>query len=170
MPRLDSLFNRPRPMRVALQKFFIVIGLDHQRAHLAQPLDDHLGHITEIGDKPEAACAGLKDESQRINRVMRDRKCLHGDVANRKLGAGSQKFASFDAARMSYRYAPLLPLTRCNRSGHQIFRQRTSSPQMWSPCFVREEDAIELLRHDAALLQTQYQCLALSPPSTRTLQ
>ena len=55
VPRLDSLFHRPRPMRVVLQKFFVVIGLDHERLHLSQAFGDQLGHVTEIGDKPEAA-------------------------------------------------------------------------------------------------------------------
>ncbi len=54
MPRLDSLFYRPRPMRVVLQKFFVVISLDHERLHLPQPFHDHLGHVTEIGDKTES--------------------------------------------------------------------------------------------------------------------
>jgi hypothetical protein len=55
VPRLDPLFHRPRPMRVVLQKFFVVIGLDHERLHFAQPFSDQLGHITEVGDKPETA-------------------------------------------------------------------------------------------------------------------
>jgi hypothetical protein len=62
VPRLDSLFHRPRPMRVVLQKFFVVIGLDHQRLYLAQPFDDHLGRVTEIGDKTEATRTCVKGE------------------------------------------------------------------------------------------------------------
>ena len=90
MPRLDSLFHRPRPMRVVLQKFFVVIGLDYERLYLAQSFDDHLGHVTEIGDEPQAARTGVEGETERINRVVRDRKCLHCDVANRKLGTGRE--------------------------------------------------------------------------------
>ena len=33
VPRLDPLFHRPGPMRVALQKFFVVVSLDHERVH-----------------------------------------------------------------------------------------------------------------------------------------
>ena len=40
---------------IVLQKFFVVIRLDHERVHLSQPLDHHLGRVTEIGDEPEAA-------------------------------------------------------------------------------------------------------------------
>ena len=42
-------------MRVVLQKFFVVIRLDHERLHLSQAFSNQLGHVTEIGDKPEAA-------------------------------------------------------------------------------------------------------------------
>ncbi len=38
--------------------------------------------------KPKAACAGVKREPQRIDRVVRHGKRLHRDVADRKLGAG----------------------------------------------------------------------------------
>jgi len=55
MPRLNPLFHRPRPMRVVLQKFFVVIGLDHERLHLAQAFDDQFSHVTEIGNEPKAA-------------------------------------------------------------------------------------------------------------------
>ncbi len=46
VPRLDSLFHRPWPMRVVLQKSLIVIRLDHERLHLAQTFDDQLRHVT----------------------------------------------------------------------------------------------------------------------------
>ena len=42
-------------MRIVLQKFFVVIGLDHEHVHLAQALDQHLRRITEIGDETETA-------------------------------------------------------------------------------------------------------------------
>jgi hypothetical protein len=32
-----------------------VISLDHERLHCSQTFSDQLGHVTEIGDKPEAA-------------------------------------------------------------------------------------------------------------------
>src|SRR5438552_18856323 len=87
MARLDSLLHRPRPMRIVLQKFFVVIGLNHERLHLAQSFDDHLGRVTKIGDEPETTGTGVKSKPKRINRIVRHRKRLHGDVADRKLGA-----------------------------------------------------------------------------------
>ena len=55
VPRLNTLFHRPRPVPVILQKFFIVISLNDERLHFSQPFDDQLGHVTEVGDKPKAA-------------------------------------------------------------------------------------------------------------------
>ena len=55
VPRLDALFHWPRPLRVVLQKFFIVISFNHERLHFSQAFDDQLGHVTEIGYKSEAA-------------------------------------------------------------------------------------------------------------------
>src|SRR5437763_16713008 len=86
VPRLDALFHWPRAVRVILQKFFVVIGLDHQGLHLAQPFDDQFGHVTEIGDEPEAALTGVEDKAERIHSIVRHGKRLHGDVANRKHG------------------------------------------------------------------------------------
>ena len=53
VPRHDPLFHRPGTMRIVLQKFFVVIGLDHERVHFAQTLDQHFGRVTEIGDESE---------------------------------------------------------------------------------------------------------------------
>ncbi len=55
VPRLDPLFHRPRPMRIVLQKFFVMIRFDHERLHLAQSLDHHLRRVTQIGNETEAA-------------------------------------------------------------------------------------------------------------------
>ena len=39
MARLDALFYRPGSLRIVLQKFLVVIRLNDERLHLAQPLD-----------------------------------------------------------------------------------------------------------------------------------
>src|SRR4029453_5187197 len=88
MTRLNSLFHWPRPMRVVLQKFFVVVGLRDERLPSAQSFNDHLRRVTEIGDEPETARSGVKDKSKRIDGVMRYWECLHGNVANGELGAG----------------------------------------------------------------------------------
>src|SRR5689334_3213036 len=53
--RHDPLFYRPRAMKIALQKFFVVIGFDDQGVNLPQPLHNHLRRITEISDEPKPA-------------------------------------------------------------------------------------------------------------------
>ena len=53
--RLDTLFYRPWSMGVILQKFFVVISLDHERLYGSQAFSDQFGYVTEIRDKSEAA-------------------------------------------------------------------------------------------------------------------
>src|SRR5262249_11556637 len=88
--RLDPLFHRPGAMGIVLQKFFIVIRLNDERVHVAEPLDDHFGRITEIRDESKAARSGIKREADRIDRIVRDGKSLDGDVADFELGSGAK--------------------------------------------------------------------------------
>jgi hypothetical protein len=90
VPRLDPLFHWPRPMGVALQKFFVVVGLDYERMHFPKPFHDHLRGVTQVGDKPEAARSGIKRETNGIDRVVWHRKSLDKDVADLELGAGAK--------------------------------------------------------------------------------
>ena len=85
--RLDPLLHRPGPLRIILQKFFVVICLDDERMDLAQPLDHHLRRVTKIGNKPKCARAGVKGVADGIDRIMRDWKSLNGNIADRKLRA-----------------------------------------------------------------------------------
>ena len=55
MTRLDSLFYRPRPMRIILQEFFVMIRFNDERLDLAQPFHNHFRRVAEIGDETEAA-------------------------------------------------------------------------------------------------------------------
>ena len=154
VPRLDALFHRPRAMCVVLQKFFVVIRLDHERLHLAQPFHDHFGDVTEVGDETETARAGVKHEADRIYRVVWHWERLHGDVADGKFGAGCEQS----------------PITTslCETTGSKRFRRKSIAingqlkfatknfkPANVIGVFVCENHPVELLRRDAALLQTQ---------------
>ena len=75
-------------MRIVLQKFFVVIGLDHERVDVAEPFHHHLGRVTEIGNEPKRARPGMKCVSDRIDRIVGNGKRLHGDIADRKIRAG----------------------------------------------------------------------------------
>ena len=88
--RLDALLYRPWPVRIVLQHLFVVIGFDYERLHFAEAFDQHFCGITKIGNETESAFAGVESESNRIDRIMRNGKSLHGDVANRKFRAGAK--------------------------------------------------------------------------------
>jgi len=90
VPRLDSLFYRPRTVRIILQKFFVVIGFDHERLYSSQTFHDHFRGVTEIGNETEPARAGIKREPDRIDRVVGHRKSLDSDVANLEFRAGAK--------------------------------------------------------------------------------
>src|SRR5438132_8427858 len=90
VPRLNPLFHRPGPMRIILQKFFVVVCFDDQGMNLPKPFHNHLGRVTEIGDESESARSRIERESERIDRVVRHGKRLHENVANLELGAGAK--------------------------------------------------------------------------------
>src|SRR6476620_8158050 len=89
--RLDPLFHRPRPMRIVLQKFFVVVRFDDERVYLAQTFHQHLRRAAEIGDIPETARCGMKSEAHGIDRVMRHGESLDSDVADGKFRAGAKE-------------------------------------------------------------------------------
>jgi hypothetical protein len=151
---LDALFHRPRPVRIVLQKFFVVVGLDHDRADFAQALDDHPRCIAEVGDEPETARAGVKREADRVDRVMRDQKRLHGDVANREFCAGAKN----PPVTMSIQRALTLDCFGGERVA--INRNVKLAAENFEPAdvvamLVREENAVEPVGRYAALLKAQ---------------
>ena len=82
VPRLNPLFHRPGPVRIVLQKFLVVIRLDDERLHLAQPLDREAGGMPEVGDVTERARAGVESVTDRLDRIVRHREAFHRDVAD----------------------------------------------------------------------------------------
>ena len=162
MPRLDSLFDGPRPMRVVLQKFFVVIGFDHERLHFAQSLDHHLRRVTEIGDEAETAGASVKSKTERIDSIVRHGERLHPDIANGELGAGCKN----SPVSMSIEEAVAPKCFR--REPIAINRHVKLSAQDFEPAdvitvFVSKKDAIELLRQDTAFRQAQHQLSRAQP-------
>ena len=90
MSRHDPLLHRPGPMRIVLQKLFVVVRLDHERVDLAQPLHHHLRRITKIGNETEATIAGVKSVTDWLYGIVWDGKTLHQDIADGELGAGAK--------------------------------------------------------------------------------
>jgi hypothetical protein len=155
MTRLNSLFDRPRPMRIALQKFFVVIGFNHQRVHLAQAFDDHFCCVTEIGYEPKTAGARVKREADGIDRVMWNGKGLDVDVANRELRAGTKDSPVpmlIQRATGSHRFGG----RRVCVDRNVKFPAENFEPANVVAVFVGEEHAIELFGQYPALLQAKH--------------
>ena len=141
-------------MGVVLQKFFVVIGLDHERLYLAQSFDDHLGHVTEIGDKTEPTRTRVKGEPERIDRVMRNGERLHNDVADAELSAGmkdSPVSMFIQAATVADGFGGQGVAVDWHRELATKYLQSTNMVSV----FVGEENAIQFVRCYAALLEAQ---------------
>jgi uncharacterized protein len=148
-------------MRIVLQKFFVVVGLDHEGVDLAQALDHHFGGVTEIGDKPERARARMKSVTDRIDRIVRNGKRLDVNIADRKVRSGSKQ--------------PPVPMigqhTATNGFGGEriaIDRDLKFPAEHFETAnviamLVGQEDAIELPRRDPALLEPQNELARAQP-------
>jgi hypothetical protein len=155
VPGLDPLFHRPRPMSVALQQFFVVVSFNHERVHVPKPFHDHLGGVTQVGDKPEAARSGIKREADGIDRVMRHRKRLHKDVANLELGAGA-KYPPVPMSIQGVVGADGLGRLRVRINRHREFATEHFQAANVIAVLVSEQNTVELFRHHAALLKPEH--------------
>ena len=151
--RLNPLLHRPWPMRIVLQKFFVMIRLDHERVDLAQPLDHHLRRVTKIGNEPERARTGMKRVPDRIDRIVRDRESLNGDIADRKVRAGPKQppvpVSGQGAAADCFRRE------RVTINRDMKFSGKHFEAANMIAMFVGEEDAIELAGSDSTLCEAQ---------------
>ena len=151
--RLDPLLHRPGPMRIVLQKFFVVIRLDHEGVDLAQPLDHHLRRVTKIGDESKRARTGMKRVADRIDRIVRDGESLNRDIANRKIRAGPKQ--------------PPVLVSRQGPAADRFGRERVAINRDFEfpakhfetadviAVFVGKEDAVELVRGNSALVEAE---------------
>ena len=153
MPRLDSLFHRPRPMWIVLQHFLVVIRFDHERVHPPQSFHHHLRRAAEIGDEPETARARVKRVTDRIDRIVRDGERLHVNIADGKIRPGPEQ-------------APV-PMLRQHPAADRFRRERVAinrdlkfpaehfEPANVIAVFVREEHAVKLRGSDSALREAE---------------
>ena len=105
---------------------------------------------------PRPLRPGVKSEPDRIDRVVRHGKTLHGDIADGKLGAGAEE-------------SPIAMLIENAVAAHRLGGERiTINRDGKFPAkhfeaadviamLVGEEDAIELFRRDPALLEAQHE-------------
>ena len=132
-----------------------MVRLDHERLHLSQAFSDQLGDVTEISDEPEAARAGVKHEAERIHGIVRHWEGLHRDIADRKLTASREQSPIPTSLRQT------AASKRFGREPIAVNRQIEFVAQNFKTAdvitvFVRDNNPVELLRRDAALLQTQH--------------
>ncbi|PYJ11442.1 MAG: hypothetical protein DMF06_02705 [Verrucomicrobia bacterium] len=140
-------------MRIALQKFFVVIRLDHERVDVAESLDHRLRGVTEIGDETESARAGVKRVADRIDRIMRNGKSLNRDIADGKVGTGPKQppVAVFGQGPAADRFRrERVAINRNPKFSAKHFKAANVVAML-----VGEEDAIELVGSDPALGEAQ---------------
>ena len=154
VPRLNSLFHRPGTMRIALQKFLVVVSFDYQGMNFAQPFHDHLCGVAEVGDESQAAGAGVKSEPDRIDRVVRYRKSLHDNVADREFAAGAKN----PPITMSIQPAVALD-GFCGEgvaiNGNVEFAAENFEPADMVAVLMGEENAVQPVRRHTALSKAQ---------------
>jgi len=141
-------------MRIVLQKLLIVVGLDHKRMDFAQTLDHQLCRIPEVGDESQTARAGVESKANRIDCIMRHGKSLDANVADRKLRAGTKN----PPVTMSIQAAITPARFRGERIGinwQVIFAAKNFQPANMITMLVGEQNAIELIWGDAALLEAE---------------
>ena len=132
-----------------------MISLDHERLHCSQTFSDQLGHVTEIGDEPEAARACLKYKPERIHGVVRHGERLQRNIADRKLSASRKQSPVPTSLR------EITGSKRLSREPIAVNRQIEFVAENFKTAdvisvFVRENNAVELLRRESTLVQTQH--------------
>lgn len=84
----DALFQRPRTFGAILEHFFAMVALQNEGVGIAHPLDREGGCVAEIGEEADAIVAAMESISDRIHRIVRDVKCLDGEVVDGEFRAG----------------------------------------------------------------------------------
>src|SRR5205085_11262388 len=150
----DALFYRPGPMRIILQQFLIVIGFNHERVHLAQPLNQQFGWISQVGDKSEAAFCSVERIANRLDGIMRNRKSLDQNVANSEFRPSAEEtpVAVFAQNLATDRFCRLRVAINWNGE----FATENFQPANMIAMFMREQHAIELIWFETTLCQPHH--------------
>src|SRR4030095_3251400 len=156
MTRLNSLFHRPRSIRIILQKFFVMIGFDDERLDLAQAFYNHFCRVAEIGDETETTRARVTGKTKGIDSVVWHGEGLDGHIADGELGPGAQD--SPVAMVVATYIAPTrLGTERGAINRHLQFATKNFESANMIAVLVRKKDTIELAWRDPALREAQHQ-------------
>src|SRR5438105_9228284 len=156
MPRLNPLFHWPRPMRIVLQKFFVVVRFDHERLHFAQALHNHFRRVSQIGDETKAARSRIKGKPKRIDRIMWHGKSLYCNVANGKLRAGAENSPVPMLLEQSV-VANRFCRERVAINRHVKFTAENFESANVISVLVCKKDAVKLVGRDYTFRQAQHQ-------------
>lgn len=87
----NTLLYAPWAPRVFLEESHVVICFEHEHMSGFDSLDDQARCVSEVGDKADGACGRVDEKSDRVLRVVRHRKTLDCDVADRERCAGCEQ-------------------------------------------------------------------------------
>ena len=90
MARLDPLFYRPGTMRIVLQEFFIVIGLDNKGLHLPQALNRQTSRVPQVGHIAKRTRSSMKSITHRLDCIVRHGKTLDRYITDREARASPE--------------------------------------------------------------------------------
>ena len=141
-------------MRIVLQKLFVVVCLDHKRVHFAQTLNQHLRRIPEVGDETQAAMSSMKRVPYRLDRVVRNGKRLHQDVADSEVGPGAEN-APIAMAVESFAANGGSSLCVTIDGDGEFAAEHFKAANMIA-VLMGEKHTVELVRLDAALLEPRH--------------
>ena len=85
VPRENTLLDRPGATGIALQKSFVVVCLDENRANSPKCIKNQAGCITEVRKHAETGPVAGNSKSDGIHSVVRNRECANGKASDPKL-------------------------------------------------------------------------------------
>lgn len=136
----DSLLQTPRPFRVFLQHFQIVIGLEHERARGADAFEHELGGVAKIGQETHIPRRCMQEKTDGIIRVVRHAEGVHGKIADLEGSAGGEE-AEIQAGRALGLDGFLREAVAKNRD--RLPRAQSREARDVVAVLVRDEDAGE---------------------------
>ena len=145
----DPLLYRPRSPGVFLKKGLVVVRLDQEGVDPPDRFHDLAGGVAEVGEHGEAGPVGPQNKSDRVGRIVRDRKRQHLDAPQHKPRAARKQIPP--------RPDPLpLEMVGGERVGEHrnaVFPHKNFQPLRVVAVLVGEKDAGERSRSDPASLQ-----------------
>ena len=152
--RTDALFGRPRSARVSIEQVLVVVRFDEESVEMAKAFGDAAGDMPHVRGDPDFFTAIADHESDRIDRIMLDRKARDDCTANLKFTTGFEDFpcARLDACIVEKFFGLG---GRVNR--HLVLSQKDLKPLDVIAVFVSDQDAIDAGRIDADRLHSRRQ-------------